>query len=253
MGSPTGSCGWPAEVRALGPLAHDRLAPLARRHPLARLGAAILVMVALFLSQSVAGSAVALVAIVAAAAASGLDGRALVPRIAPVVLAAIGLGAFNGLVAGDPAAGLSVTLRVSGIALAGIVALATIEPTALADSLIQHLHAPPRFAVGALAALRLLPLFAREWEIRGRARRARGLDADRGAVARLASFPGRTHGLLVAAVRRAVLLATAMDARGFGSRPCRTLARPRSFRPPDLGLLLGALALSAGIIVAQTF
>lgn len=240
-------------MRLVGPLAHDRSSPLARRHALARIGAALLVMLALFLGRGVAGPAIALIAILAAATASGLERRALFPRVLPLVLAAIGIGAFNGLVAGDPVAGLSVTLRVSGIALAGIVALATIEPTELADALVQHLRVPPRFAVGALAALRLLPLFAQEWETRGLARRARGVEADRGAAARLASFPGRTHGLLVAAVRRAVLLATAMDARGFGSRSCRTLARPRPFRMADLGLILGAVALSAGVIVARTF
>ncbi len=237
-------------MRAPGPLAHDRRAPFVRRHPLARLGAALLVMAALFLSHGIAAPAIALVAIAAAAAASGLDPRALIPRSAPVVLAAAGIGTFNGLVAGDPVAGVSVALRLGGIALAGIVALATIEPTDLADALVQHLHAPSRFAVGAIAGLRLLPLFVQEWETRGLARRARGLEADRGPIAQLAAFPGRTHGLLVAAVRRAVLLASAMDARGFGTRPCRTLARPRDLVTADLTLLLGTSALAAVVIVA---
>lgn len=236
-------------MRALGPLAHDIGAPLARRHPLARLGAALLLMSGLFLSQGVAGSAIALVAIGAALVASGVSIRAILPRCAPVVLAATGIGAFNGLVAGDPIAGAAAALRLAGIALAGIVALATIEPTELADALVQHLRAPPRFAVGTQAAMRLLPLFAQEWETRGLARRARGLEADRGLAPRLSAFPGRTHGLLVAAVRRAVALATAMDARGFGSRPCRTLARPRAFHAADAALLLGALALAVCVIV----
>lgn len=237
-------------MRALGSLAHDRSALLARRHPLARLGAALLLMAGLFISQGVAGPAIALVAICAVAIASGLDLRALVPRSAPVMLAAAGIGAFNGLVSGDPVAGAAVALRLAGIALAGTVALATIEPTELADALVQHLRAPPRFAVGTLAALRLWPLFAQEWETRGIARRARGLEADRDPVARLSAFPGLTHGLLVAAVRRAVALATAMDARGFGTRPCRTLARPRAFQLADLWLILGASALAAGVILS---
>ncbi|MDQ3096981.1 MAG: energy-coupling factor transporter transmembrane protein EcfT, partial [Chloroflexota bacterium] len=114
-----------------------------------------------------------------------------------------------------------------------------------------HLHAPPRFAVGALAAMGLLPLFAREWEIRGLARRARGVEADRGTLARLASFPGRTHGLLVAALRRAVALASAMDARGFGSRPCRTIARPRALRRPDAALLAGSVVLAIVVVAAR--
>jgi len=238
-------------MRALGPLAHDRSAPLARRHPLARLGTALVLMTGLFLTSGLVGPAIALVCIGIAVIASGLSARALAPRCVPVVLAAAGIGAFNGLIAGDATAGAAVALRLAAIALAGIVVLATVEPTELADALVQHLHAPPRFAVGALAAMGLLPLFAREWEIRGLARRARGVEADRGTLVRLASFPGRTHGLLVAALRRAVALASAMDARGFGSRPCRTIARPRRFRRPDAALLGGSVVLAIVVVAAR--
>ena len=123
-------------MNALGPQMHDRAAPLARCHPLARLGAALLLMTGLFLSRGVGGPAIALVAIAAAAFASGLELRALLRRAAPVVLSAAGIGVFNGLVAGDPAGGVAVALRLAAIALAGIVALATIEPTELADALV---------------------------------------------------------------------------------------------------------------------
>lgn len=234
----------------LGPVAHDRAAPLARRHPLARLGAALLLMTGLFVSDGIAGPLIGLIAIGAALLASGAAPRAILPRCSPVVLAAAGIGAFNGLVSGDAVAGAAVALRLAAIALAGIVALATIEPTELADALVEHLHAPPRFAVGALAAMRLLPLLAREWEIRGLARRARGIESGRGPFARLAAFPVQTHGLLVAAVRRAVALALAMDARGFGARPCRTLARSRPLRPSDLSLLAAALVIAVGVMAA---
>ena len=67
--------------------------------------------------------------------------------------------------------GAAVGLRIVGIALAGVLALATIEPTDLADALVQHLHAPPRFALGALAAVRMLPGLADEWRLIGLARR----------------------------------------------------------------------------------
>jgi energy-coupling factor transport system permease protein len=109
---------------------------------------------------------------------------------------------------------------------------------------VQHLHAPPRFVVGALATFRLFPLFSREWDTLGLARRARGIEADR-ALGRIAAFPGRSLGLLVAAIRRATRLALAMDAREFGSRPCRTLARPRSLAAGDLGLILAAIVVVA--------
>jgi energy-coupling factor transport system permease protein len=143
-------------------------------------------------------------------------------------------------------AGLAVALRLLAVGLAGIVALATIDQTELADALVEHLRAPARFAVGTLAAMRLLPLFAREWEVRGLARRARGIDDGRGPLA-LISFPARTFGLLVGAIRRATSLALAMDARGFGSRPCRTVARPRPFRRRDVILVAGATLVAVAV------
>jgi energy-coupling factor transport system permease protein len=150
------------------------------------------------------------------------------------------------------AGGVAIALRLIGISLAGILAVATIDPTDLADALVQHVHAPPRFVVGALAAFRLFPLFSREWDTLGLARRARGIEADRGFAARLSAFPGRTLGLLVAAIRRATRLALAMDARGFGSRTCRTLARPRALTRRDgvlVALAVTVVALATGVSV----
>jgi len=50
-----------------------------------------------------------------------------------------------------------------------------------------------------------------------------------------------TYALLVGAIRRALLMASAMDARGFGAVPCRTFARERPMRSADW-LLIGAAA-----------
>jgi len=233
----------------IGPLPYDARAPMARAHPLAKLASAVLVMLAAFVSLDPAAAGVALLAVLAGSALSGISPSRLAMRSAPLALAACGIGAFNGLAAGDALAGLTVALRLLAVGLAGIVALATIEPTELADALVEHLRAPARFAVGALATLHLLPLFAREWDVRGLARRARGIDELPGPLA-LVSFPARTFGLLVGAIRRATSLALAMDARGFGSRPCRTIARPRAFAARDAVLvaIAAALALSVALL-----
>lgn len=207
-------------------------------------------MLALFATLDVRASAIALGAVVAFAAASGLRPTAVIRRAAPLALAALGIGLFNGLVAQDAQAGLAVALRLAAVALAGVVAVATVDATELADALVQHLRAPARFAIGTLAAFRLLPLFAREWEVRGRARRARGIESERGLVARLGAFPDRVHGLLVGAIRRATVLALAMDARGFGSRPCRTISRPRAFTGRDVALLVIASVVSAAVLLS---
>ena len=130
-----------------------------------------------------------------------------------------------------------------------MVAFITIDPTDLADSLMQHLHASPRFAVGALAAFRLLPIFASEWETIGLARRARGID-DRGTwLLRIASFRARSFSLLVAAIRRGVRLALAMDARGFADMTCRSIARPQHFAGLERMLMAAALGVAAGSVV----
>jgi energy-coupling factor transport system permease protein len=140
-------------------------------------------------------------------------------------------------------------LRLVAIALAGIVAFVTIDPTDLADALVQHLRAPPRFAIGALAAFRLLPIFAAEWETIGLARRARGIDDAGRWFTRFTSFRERAFTLLVAAIRRGVRLALAMDARGFAAMPCRSVARPQPFTDRDRLLLLAAVAIATGTVV----
>ena len=203
-------------------------------------------MFGLFVSVDVVTSAVVLAALAVAATQSGLPLRPLLGRVAPLLVGAAGIGTFNAIVGGTGVAGgLAVGLRVVGISFAGILAVATIEPTELADALVQHLRAPSRFVVGALAAFRLFPLFSREWDTLGLARRARGIEADRAIGDRLAAFPGRALSLLVAALRRATRLALAMDARGFGALPCRTLARPRDLLASDLALVGGAALLVA--------
>ena len=110
------------------------------------------------------------------------------------------------------------------------------------------MYAPPRFALGALAAVRMLPGLADEWRLIGLARRARGVEAGRNPLVGLRLGGGRLFALLVAAIRRGTRLALAMDARGFGEQPCRTVARPRAVTRADW-LLLGA-ALLTGVLAS---
>lgn len=231
----------------IGPLAADADAPLARPHPLAKIAAGFVLMLGLFVTVDLVTSALLGIVLLIAVALSGLRLAALARRAAPVAIGACGVGFFNALLGGTGlVGGAAIALRLVGISLAGILAVATIDPTELADALVEHLHAPSRFVVGALAASRLFPLFSREWDTIALARRARGIESDRSVVDRLASFPGRSLGMLIAAIRRATRLALAMDARGFGSRDCRTLARPRSFVRSDAALVSAAAVLVLG-------
>lgn len=240
-------------MRLLEPLVPDPRAPLARAHPLAKIAAAFVVMFALFVTVDVVTSAIVLVALLAAIPASGLPARAFARRAIPLVVAAIGIAFFNTVFGREHSIvnGIAAGLRLIGISLAGVLALATIDPTDLADALVEHTRAPSRFVVGALAAFRLFPLFSREWDTLGLARRARGVEADRTILDRLASFPGRALGLLVAAIRRATRLALAMDARGFGSTACRTIARPRSITLGDRALVAGTIVFAVAATAAS--
>jgi energy-coupling factor transport system permease protein len=239
----------------LAPLRADPRAPLAAANPLAKLGAVAIVMLVLFLSSDPITPLVILVAIAAAVRLSGIPPRALLFRSAPLFVAALGAAVVNGIFgSGGPSlvAAIATGLRLVAIALIGIVAFVTIDPTDLADALMQHLRASPRVAVGSLAAFRLLPLFATEWETIGLARRARGIDDGGNVLARIGSFRERSFTLLVAAIRRGVRLALAMDARGFAGTlgsPCRTIARPQPFTDRDRALLLAALLVAGGTVV----
>ena len=56
--------------------------------------------------------------------------------------------------------------------------------------------------------------------------------------------------LLVLAIRRATVLATTMESRGFGVDRPRTWARPSRLHPRDAVLVLGAVALTAAAVAA---
>jgi energy-coupling factor transport system permease protein len=151
--------------------------------------------------------------------------------------------------AGSATSGAAITLRILAIGLPGVVLVATTDPTDLADALAQLLLLPSRFVLSALAALRLFGVLAEEWRMLGLARRARGL-GDAGGLGRLRLLGGQVFALLVLAIRRGTVLATAMEARGFGAGRRRTWARPSRFGPGDAALVLGGIALAAAATAA---
>ena len=237
--------------------------PLQRANPVAKLLAALVLLVVLFASIDAVTAAIVLCALLALILVSGLPASLIVARAWLIVLLAIAVGAFNVLFAAEQlgptvvaigpleigaetlASGIGLALRLVAIFLAGILATATSEPTEVADALVQQARVSPRFAIGVLAALRLVPLLAREWRTIGLARRARGVEAGRSPVAAVRLFAGRVMALLVAAIRRASRMAVAMEARGFGARDCRTISRPQRITAGDMGWVVGAVALGA--------
>jgi energy-coupling factor transport system permease protein len=253
-------------MQLLAPLVPDPAAPLARANPVAKLGAALVLLVALFASLDHVTALVILAGLAVALRLSGLSPAALASRAWLVALAAVSIAVFNVVFAAEqvgPTAiavgplrigagtlvdGLGLALRLLAIAGAGILATATTQPTELADSLVQQLRVSPRFAIGALAAVRLLPLLSREWQTLSMARRARGVDSGGNPAAAVRLFAGQLLALLVGAIRRGTRMAAAMEARGFGARECRTVARPQRMTAGDWGWIAAATVLAAAAI-----
>lgn len=261
-------------MRLFTPLRPDPRAFLAGANPVAKLGAAALLMAVLFVSIDPVTPAVVLIALIGALPITGLRPADLVRRTWPILLGALVVGLLNAVFAADPGGdvavaigplaisrqnlvgGLGLGLRLLAIALSGVLALVTTDPTDLADALVQQLRLSPRFAVGSLAATRMLPIFAGEWQTLALARRARGVAAEGSPLAAVRIFTGQLLTLLVGAVRRGTRLAIAMEARGFGSRPCRTVARPQRMHAPDWALLalagvLAAVAVGASVALGS--
>ncbi|MGH8823545.1 MAG: energy-coupling factor transporter transmembrane component T family protein [Jiangellaceae bacterium] len=228
---------------------------LARANPVAKLLASFVLGFGVALSDDPVTPALVLAAVVAALAAGGVTVRMLLVRGWPLLVSAVSLGLTTLLFSASDQpwlTALTVTIRVLAIALPGVVVLVTIDPTDLADSLVQNVRVPARFAYASLAALRLLPLMAAEWRTIGLARRARGVDAGRNPVARVRQFAGTVFTLLVGAVRRGTRLAMAMDARGFDATGPRTVARPQAVRRSDVVLVIGAFGLLVAAVLASS-
>ncbi len=139
-------------------------------------------------------------------------------------------------------------------ATAGVLGFATTDPTDLADALTQQFEAPPRFTIGALSGLRLLPLLGAEWQQITTARRARGLEGGRNPLRRAQLFASTMFTLLIGAIRRAGRLAAAMDARGFDSEIPRTHAREQRMYPADWVLIAAAvLTCVAAVAVSVAY
>ena len=239
---------------SLGPA---RPVPLSAVNPVAQLTAIAIVTGVLLVSGDLVTPAVLLAVDLALLPAAGLARPAdLFRRTWPLLLSAAGVAWVNvafGSLEGAAAwqSGATWALRVIALALPGILLVAATDPVRLADALTVHWRVSTRFAYGSLAALRLVPLLAAEWESIRLARRARGVEAGGNPVASARLLSGTAFALLVGAIRRATRLATAMDARGFDSGVVRTNARGSVLRPLDGWFVAGAAAACAVAVTAS--
>ena len=234
-------------------------------NPVAKLGASALIGIALVLSIDWVSAGVALACEAVLFLFAGLGPRRFLMRTLPVWIAAV-FGAITIVLYGSPSGesylrfllvnvtdgsielAIATFLRVLAIGLPAVVLFVTVDPTDLADGLAQVLRLPARFVLGALGGLRLVGLFIEDWKSLELARRARGV-ADRG---RLRRFAGQAFALLVLSIRRGSKLATAMEARGFGSPTPRSWAREsrfagREFALVGIGAGIAAVSVTASV------
>ncbi|MEU5567376.1 energy-coupling factor transporter transmembrane component T family protein [Micromonospora musae] len=244
-------------------------APLARRNPVAKLLAALLFSFVLVATLDPVAPAIAIAVELAVLPLFGVRYRVLARRAWPLLVSAVGIVVTLVLFAAERSGrllveagpvvvtsgvlltALGLVLRMFAVALPGVIVFATTDPTDLADALVQNAKAPARFAIGALAAFRLVPLLGQEWQAISMARRARGVDAGRNPVAKLRLFVSTAFALLVGAIRRGTRLAVAMDARGFDAGIARTVARRQRFTAVDTLLVAGAVAVAAAALTTS--
>ncbi|MDP5226735.1 MULTISPECIES: energy-coupling factor transporter transmembrane component T [Arthrobacter] len=249
-----------ASARAAQPL-------LGRVNPLAKLGALVVITVALVWSIDWLSAGIAVLGELLVLPLAGLNLRTLWLRAWPLVCGALLGGWSTAVLAPDKGPlifsvgiwtmgehslllGVGFALRGLAIALPAVIMMACTEPTELADALAQLARLPHRFVLGTLAALRLVGLMVEEWQTIGMARRARGVGSSGGFLAGIGAKLGQSFGLLVQSIRRASRLAVTMEARGFGAGP-RSWARPSRMVRADAWVLLGAVLL-AGLAVGTS-
>ncbi|NMM93590.1 cobalt ABC transporter permease [Bifidobacterium sp. DSM 109957] len=232
---------------------------IARINPVSRFIGALLLCIPMFFSLDVVSASVALGIEFALLWIAGLAPWTVCRRTWPVWIAAAGSFvsvSLYGRTGGDIFFQLGVitisessvyfalatALRVGAIAVPGVIMALGLDPTDLADGLVEILHLSPRFVYGGLAGLRMFTLLQDDWRALGMSRRSRGL-GDGNAIARAFS---QSFGLLVLSIRRATKLATAMEARGFGSAAPRSQARISRLHAIDW--LFYAICLSIPLI-----
>ncbi|MEO6999677.1 MAG: ATP-binding cassette domain-containing protein [Terracoccus sp.] len=177
---------------------------------------------------------------------------ALARRLAPAGLAVVGVAWSSWLLGGhDVEIASGAALRVLCLVVPSAFVVGFIDPEPLGDHLAQRLRMPARPVVAATAALQRVQSFGTLWTELMTTRRARGIRADRGLLARGREVVVVTGGLLVGALGQAAVLSLAMDARGFAEARRRSWAGSAPWGVPDTLVMLGGLLIVVAGVVAR--
>jgi len=237
---------------------------VARLNPVSRFIGALLLCIPMFLTLDVVSASVAFGLEMLLLWIGGVAPWTVLRKTWPVWIAAAGsfvsvalygktsgeilanLGGIIVISQGSLYLALATFLRVAAIAVPGVILALGLDPTDLADGLVQILHLPQRFVYGGLAGMRMFTLLQDDWRALGQSRRSRGL-GDGSAIKRVFS---QAFSLLVVSIRRGTKLATAMEARGFGSDTPRSQARESKLHAVDW--LFYAICVAVPVIALLT-
>lgn len=240
--------------RTIGPVPRARTIPADALNPLVLSLIGILAAIGSFAVQSWQGGLLALlpIALLAPLAVRSLRGGLL--RLTPILLSAAGLAWTTALLGDAPSLsgeawllGAKEAARITVFVAPGVLALGSVEPTALGDALGGRLRMPARMIAASVTGLIRAGHLGRQWEIITHARVLRGLGS-RTSPRMLASA---TLALLVDALRGAQQQALAMDSRGFATATTRTWALPSPLRRADLLGVAIALGLAVWPLLAE--
>jgi energy-coupling factor transport system permease protein len=168
--------------------------------------------------------------------------------VGPTRLGGFGAGAL---------VGLKMVLRLAGMLTGAYLLTFTTEPIRLADGLarlfafLERVRVPVRdLAMVLTLALRFLPAVMEEAQRIVLAQEARGARFDGGPLTRARRLLPLAVPLFAGCLRRADVLALAMEARGYRGGSPRTQLDPPAFRPADAAALAG-LAVILGFAFAR--
>ncbi|MDN6328347.1 MAG: ATP-binding cassette domain-containing protein [Brachybacterium sp.] len=240
--------------RTIGPVPRSRAIPADALNPLVLSLIGILAAVGSFAVQSWQGGLLALLPIVLLAPLAVRSLRAGLLRLTPILLSAAGLAWTTALLGQAPPLsgeawllGGKEAARITVFVAPGVLALGSVDPTALGDALGGRLRMPARMVAASVAGLVRAGHLGRQWEIITHARMLRGL----GSRSSPRMLAGATLALLVDALRGAQQQALAMDSRGFATATTRTWALPSPLRRADLLGVAIALALAVWPLLAE--
>ena len=240
--------------RTIGPVPRRRPIPADALNPLVLSLIGILAAIGSFAVQTWQGGLLALlpVALLAPLAVRSLRGGLL--RLTPILLSAAGLAWTTALLGDAPSLsgeawllGAKEAARITVFVAPGVLALGSVDPTALGDALGGRLRMPARVVAASVAGLVRAGHLGQQWQIITHTRILRGM----GSPASPRLLAGATLALLVDALRGAQQQALAMDSRGFATATTRTWALPSPLRRVDLLGVGIAVALAVWPLLAE--